>query len=381
MDQGYATFAGMVGESSEFSAPCFLLRSLLVSGFMKWERTPASEKAFLLGAILLVFVGACFPAAARAHGKPPGRAQVIGIEHYVTRDRIRVVVRFDAAVQYVGGTAQDPFRIFFDLEGARPAAALASRAPVDDPIVRRIRVAQYRAGVTRMVLDLARPAPYTATFLANPPRLVIEVLRAGAGAEPRNVKRPPPSALAGAPPPAPEALVPEQMSPLPPQVTYRNGLLTIVATNSTLSDILHDVAVRTGATVEAPANLLGQRVAARIGPAPPRDVIADLLAGLDYIVIGASNDPGAIRNIILSPNSSSGLTVGPASMPAVQAQGSTAPEEELAEPAEPEPAPQPAAQESQPSGEGGQSAPVKTPEELLEELRKLQEGQSKDPGR
>ncbi len=346
---------------------------------MKRERTPASEKAFLLGAILLVFVGACFPAAARARGRSLGRAQVLGIEHYVTRDRIRVVVRFDVAVQYVGGTAQDPFRIFFDLEGTRPAAALASRAPVGDPIVRRIRVAQYRPGVTRMVLDLARPAPYTATFLANPPRLVVEVLRAGAGAEPRNLKPPSPSALASAPPVS-EALVPEQMPPLPPQVTYRNGLLTIVATNSTLSDILHDVAVRTGATVEAPASLIGQRVAARIGPAPPREVMADLLAGLDYIVIGASNDPGAIRNIILSPNSSSGLTVEVASMPAAQAP--TAPAEELAESAEPEPGPQPAAEASKPSGEGGQSAPlVKTPEELLEELRKLQEEQSKDPGR
>ena len=226
-----------------------------------------------------------------------------------------------------------------------------------------------------------RQAPYTATFLANPPRLVVEVLRAAAGAESRNIKPPLSSPLASAPP-VPEALVPEQMPPLPPRVTYRNGLLTIVATNSTLSDILHDVAVRTGATVEAPANLIGQRVAARIGPAPPRDVMADLLAGLDYIVIGASNDPGAIRNIILSPNNSSGLTVGTASMPAAQAQGPTASAEELAEPAEPEPAPQPAAQESKPSGEAGQSAPpVKTPEELLEELRKLQEGQSKDPGR
>jgi hypothetical protein len=345
---------------------------------MKRERARASEKAFLLGVILLVFAGACFPAATRAHGRSLGRARVIGIEHHVTRDRIRVVVRFDAAVQYVGGSAQAPFRIFFDLEGTRPAARLASRAPVDDSIVRGIRVAQNRPGVTRMVLDLTRPAPYTATFLPNPPRLVVEVMRAGAGVEPRNVNALPASGLATAPPP-PETLVPEQMSPLPPQVTYRNGLLTIVAANSTLSDILHEVAVRTGATVEAPASLIGQRVAARIGPAPPREVMADLLSGLDYIVVGASNDPGAIRNIILSPNS--GLIVGTANMSAAQAQASTAPAEQSAAPAAPEPTPQPVAQESKPSGEGGQAAPpVKTPEELLEELHKLQEQQAKDPG-
>jgi hypothetical protein len=294
-----------------------------------------------------------------------------------------VVVRFDATVQYVGGTAQDPFRIFFDIEGTQPAAKLASRAFVDDPVVQRIRVAQNRPGVTRMVLDLTRPAPYTATFLANPPRLVIEIMRSGSGVEPRNVKAPAPSVLAAASPPPPAPLVPEQMSPVPPQVTYRNGLLTIEATNSTLSDILHSVAVRTGATVEAPADLIGQRVAVRIGPAPPREVMADLLSGLDYIVVGASNDPGAIRNIILHSSSSLGPSAGPISPPAPQTQVPTPPSEQSAAPAEPEPAPQPAAQESKPSsGEGGQPMPLaKTPEELLEELRKLQEQQSKEPGR
>jgi hypothetical protein len=344
-----------------------------------------------LGAILAVFV--CFPAAA-ANSSSRKPTQVTGVEHYVTRDRIRVVVRVDAPVQYVGGTAQDPFRIYFDLHGTQPAPALVSRSTVGDSVVHRIRVAQYRPGITRMVLDLTAPAPYTATFLANPPRLVIEILRASAGTEARVLPRPSrqpaeartinltsPSSVASAPP-APQALLPEQMPPVPPQVTYRNGLMTIVATNSTLSDILHAVAVRTGATVDAPADLIAQRVAARLGPASPREVMSDLLEGLDYIVVGASNDPDAIRNIILSPNSSSAPISLPATMP--EAEASTAPQDESEEAAEPGPLPQPAAPEPQPSqGEtGSRSAPpVKTPEELLEELRKLQEGQSKDPGR
>lgn len=377
---------------------------------MKREGSPSSGAGFWLASILLVFVGAGFLAAAPAPGRSLKQTQLTGFEHHVTPDRIRVVVRFDAAVQYVGGTATDPFRIYFDLQGTRPAAALVSRAEVGDSIVQRIRVAQYRPGITRMVLDMARPAPYTATFLANPPRLVIDVLRTGAGAELRNVKEAhnpdaPPSPLSSAqprrdshhapagkqaglkpstpePPPA-AALAPEQMPPLPPQVTYRNGLLTIVASNSTLSDVLHAVAVHTGATVDAPASLIGQRVAARLGPAPPRQVMADLLAGFDYIVVGASDDPNAIRNIILSPNSSSVLTPAPSGRSAPKAQVKTESPEEGEEPAESELSPQPAAQEQEPptAGAGGQSAPVKTPEELLEELRKLQDEQSKEPGR
>lgn len=351
------------------------------------ERERASALGRVVGAFVLLFV--CLPAAARTHGRSPGQIRVTRIEHKVTGDRVRVVVRFDAAVQYVGGTATDPFRIFFDLRGTRPAAALAARAPVGDTIVQRIRVAQYQPGITRMVLDLARPAPYTATFLANPPRLVVEVLRAGAGAPPRimreahNISLPPPSALSR-PPPAAEALAPEQMPPLPPQVTYGNGLLTIVASNSTLSDILQAVAARTGATLDAPASLTAQRVAARLGPAPPRDVVADLLAGLDYIVVGASNDPEAIRNIIVSPSTSSSLP-GPAGIhAAAQFQAPPAPQEESEEAAEPEPSP-PAPEAQPPAAPAGPSPPpVKTPEELLEELRKLQDQQSqpsKEPQR
>jgi len=251
--------------------------------------------------------------------------------------------------------------------------------------VQRIRVAQYQPGITRIVLDLARPAPYTATFLANPPRLVVEVLRAPnimapprVVKEARSISKPPPAALSIPTPVAP-ALIPEQMPPLPPQVTYGNGLLTIVASNSTLSDILQAVAARTGATLDAPASLTAQRVAARLGPGPPRDVVADLLAGLDYIVVGASNDPDAIGNIIVSPSSSSALTPAPASMPAARTQ--SPPQEEAEEAPGPEPSPQPAAQEPQPAGESGTQPPppVKTPEQLLEELRKLQEQQSQPP--
>ena len=372
---------------------------------MKRARSFLSGTGFWLGSILPVFVGASFLAAAPAPGRSLKQTQLTGFEHHVTPDRIRVVVRFDAAVHYVGGTATDPFRIYFDLQGTRPAATLASRAEVGDSVLQRIRVAQYRPGVTRMVLDMARPAPYTATFLTNPPRLVIEVQRTGVGAELRGVNEvhnpgAPPSPLSSAPPrrdshhtpaakqagpkpstpeppPAAEALAPEQMPPQPPQVTYRDGLLSIVTSNSTLSDVLHAVAVHTGATVDAPASLISQRVAARLGPAPPREVMADLLAGFDYIVVGASSDPEAIRNIILSPNSSSVLTPAPAGTPAAQPPP-PAPKEsqdEGEEQAEPEPAPQPPA-----AGAGGQSAPVKTPEELLEELRRTQE-ESKDPGR
>ena len=326
-----------------------------------------------------VLTGACFLASTHAYGSSP-EARVTAVEHSIAKDRVRVVVRFSAAVQYAGGTATDPFRLYFDLHGTRPAAALPASSAVGDSVVRRVRLGQYQPGITRVVLDMTRPAPFTATFLADPARLVIEVMRSGATTG--SVGNPSPSAATRAklapasaasitPVPAP-ALVPEQMPPLPPQVTYQNGLLTIMATNSTLADVLQAVAARTNATLDAPSDLIGQRVAARLGPAPPRAVMTDLLQGMDYVLVGSSNDPEAIRSIILSPTSAASVAAipAPAAVSAPPAEAETVPEEEAE-------SSNPAAK--QPSAP--QAPPVKTPEELLEELRRLQEQQPNTPPR
>jgi hypothetical protein len=82
-------------------------------------------------------------------------------------------------------------------------------------------------------------------------------------------------------------------------------MLTIVAENSTLGDIMNAVKARTGATVDAPGGLT-ERVATRLGPAPPREVLADLLKGshYDYVMMASDTDPQGVRNIILTRNSS-----------------------------------------------------------------------------
>ncbi|HYN16100.1 MAG TPA: hypothetical protein VES66_09985 [Terriglobales bacterium] len=198
------------------------------------------------------------------------------------------------------------------------------------------------------------------------------------------------------------------MPPVPPQVTYRNGLLTIVATNSTLDDILHAVSVRTGATVDAPAQLTGERVAARIGPGNPREVLSDLLRGprFDYILLGSDGDPNGVRSIILTPNRSSPPASAAVAQVQPRARPVTPPQEEMEEevgedqqiPPEPEPAPpvrqgprqrpfmpqQPPDQiGGQPgtSPEGQQQPQVKTPEQLLQELRRMQQQQQNEPQR
>ena len=113
-------------------------------------------------------------------------------------------------------------------------------------------------------------------------------------------KKAAPEAEAPKPPPAPLTL--EQMPPTPPRVTYQNGLLTIDAKNSTLSQVLRSVQAQTGASIEMPSSAANDRVMMQLGPGRPRDVLNTLLNGskFNYIILGMTGNPGGVQKVILS---------------------------------------------------------------------------------
>ena len=94
----------------------------------------------------------------------------------------------------------------------------------------------------------------------------------------------------------------EQLPPSAPTVTYENGLLTISAYNSTLSDILRGISNQTGADVEIPPQA-EERVVTHLGPGPARDVLRSLLAGsqFNYVIVGSAADPNALVRVLLTP--------------------------------------------------------------------------------
>lgn len=102
--------------------------------------------------------------------------------------------------------------------------------------------------------------------------------------------------------PAPAPLTPEQMPARPPTVSYQDGQLSIVAPNSTLSDILQAVKSKTGASIDVPPGA-NERVVSRFGPGPARDVLAALLNGshFNYVMIGSDANPTSVAQIILTP--------------------------------------------------------------------------------
>ncbi|HKH98951.1 MAG TPA: N-acetylmuramoyl-L-alanine amidase [Candidatus Sulfotelmatobacter sp.] len=110
--------------------------------------------------------------------------QVTGIEHSSAPDSTTVVVDLEGQVQYEEHQLAAPDRVYFDLHDTQLAPGLAGKSiTVGDSLLRRIRVAQPVAGVTRVVLETARGvtlSPLRVNLELNPYRLVIEMRKAGA---------------------------------------------------------------------------------------------------------------------------------------------------------------------------------------------------------
>ncbi|MGA8530299.1 MAG: N-acetylmuramoyl-L-alanine amidase [Acidobacteriaceae bacterium] len=111
---------------------------------------------------------------------PPRRGKIpliTGIRHWSTPDYTRVAIDLQQEVRYQAARVSDPDRIFFDLYGTRLSPELTGR-PVevtDDGFLTRIRAAQSSHNTTRIVLDVSSVSDYSAFFLSNPPRLIIDV--------------------------------------------------------------------------------------------------------------------------------------------------------------------------------------------------------------
>ena len=110
----------------------------------------------------------------------------------------------------------------------------------------------------------------------------------------------PPPPLPSGPTGRPVPAMPlDTIAAVPPQVTFENNQLTIVAPNSTLGDILKAVRKQTGAEIEVPA--APERVVTRLGPGPAREVLADLLNGsrFNYVLLGSPSDEAALTRVVL----------------------------------------------------------------------------------
>jgi N-acetylmuramoyl-L-alanine amidase len=166
--------------------------------------------------------------AASNTATPSDKALITGVRFLTSKSSTRIMLDLSREAKFEvrrlkGDTANGaPPRIYIDILGARLALASKEALPVDDGLLRQVRVGQYTADVVRVVLDLQNLAAHNAFMLADPYRLVIDVAGQRAGDRPLTSEAPAgvePAKRVGTPQPPPR----KASSPAP-----ANGLHKIV---------------------------------------------------------------------------------------------------------------------------------------------------------
>jgi hypothetical protein len=175
--------------------------------------------------------------------------------------------------------------------------------------------------------------------------------------------RPAPEAIA-APAPAPPASVwPANQPPNQAKVSWDSRGLEIEASNSSLDQVLHQVAVDTGVRLEGLTQ--DQRIFGTYGPGPARDVLAKLLDGSGYnVLMIGGRDADAPLEIVLTVSSPSSPQT------AANNRNRSNPEDDAAEPLEPEPPPSPPMKT--PFGNGDSGSP-ETQQQIMQDILNRQQ--------
>jgi hypothetical protein len=194
--------------------------------------------------------------------------------------------------------------------------------------------------------------------------------------------------------------VPELPPPVAPQVTYRDGLLSVQTVNSTLGAVLTAIRNKTGIQFEGLEGGLSERVALSLGPAPEGEVLAAILGGsrYDFVAIDRPDSPGIVQRVILTVRAG-GARAGESGQPAMSRAGSEADDEEaddtdpeglktpqdtpnrppFVQAQQPQPQNNPQTQNNpQPetSADPNQNQQSPTPEQLLKKLQEMRQQQT-----
>ena len=109
------------------------------------------------------------------------KVQVTGLRFLSSKQFTRVMLDLSQDAKYeVRRLKEDaakaiPPRIYIDISGARLAMSAKERVPVDDGLLRQVRVGQYSAEIVRVVLDMTSLRDHKVFILPDPYRLVIDL--------------------------------------------------------------------------------------------------------------------------------------------------------------------------------------------------------------
>src|ERR1035438_10281313 len=102
--------------------------------------------------------------------------RVTGVRHWSTPDYTRVAIDVEREVKFNSSRIANPDRIFFDLRDTKVASTLVGKTfEVDDGFLKKIRIADFQPGRTRVVLEVDDLSRYDAFLLPDPYRLIIDI--------------------------------------------------------------------------------------------------------------------------------------------------------------------------------------------------------------
>jgi len=114
-----------------------------------------------------------------------GSIAVKDIRHWSTPNYTRVVFDLENSVKYrhhllkADPDNKKPRRLYLDLDGARVTPRTEREIAIKDGLLKRVRAAQYKKDVVRVVLDMESIGGYKAFHLHDPFRIVVDVRRNG----------------------------------------------------------------------------------------------------------------------------------------------------------------------------------------------------------
>lgn len=229
------------------------------------------------------------------------------------------------------------------------------------------KIALTKIIVASMLAAIPFMAPAQPTATPATPRKSIHKHHQAPAAHPDAASSQPEPAITAPKPPD----WPVNDRPTDATVVWNSQGLHIEASNSTLAQILNDVATATGAKLEGlgqDQRIANQRIFGSYGPGNARDVLVQLLNGSGYnlLLIGGQGQ-GAPREIVLSAQSTG------AAQQSVNVNNQPPANDENAD-AEDQPQPEPVP-EQPPNNRNGfaPGTPPRTPQQIMQEMQQRQQ--------
>ncbi|NWF52565.1 MAG: N-acetylmuramoyl-L-alanine amidase [Nitrospirae bacterium] len=144
---------------------------------LKWLKIIVNKNVFVFFLLLIVSFSSTISNASE-------KIDVKGIRYWSSTDYTRVVIDLSGHVDFTNNCLSNPDRIYFDLKNASLSKHIKNIFPIENGILKAVRVGQFDSNTVRIVLDLDVIKNLSTFFLENPARLVIDIQG------PKIIKRP-----------------------------------------------------------------------------------------------------------------------------------------------------------------------------------------------